>query len=75
YQGKNQQAYDMATAVVNSGIYDLESDYATTWRKETENGKESLFEIQARGDVVAHGVQQYSETQGARGTGGWGWGF
>ncbi|WP_413533989.1 RagB/SusD family nutrient uptake outer membrane protein [Empedobacter brevis] len=75
YQGKNQQAYDMATTVVNSGIYDLESDYATTWRKETENGKESLFEIQARGDAVAHGVQQYSETQGARGTGGWGWGF
>lgn len=65
----------MATTVVNSGIYDLESDYATTWRKETENGKESLFEIQARGDAVAHGVQQYSETQGARGTGGWGWGF
>jgi len=58
YQGKNQQAYDMATTVVNSGIYDLESDYATTWRKETENGKESLFEIQARGDAVAHGVQQ-----------------
>ncbi|WP_334127156.1 RagB/SusD family nutrient uptake outer membrane protein [Empedobacter brevis] len=75
YQAKNQQAYDMATTVVNSGIYDLESDYATTWRKETENGKESLFEIQARGDAVAHGVQQYSETQGARGTGGWGWGF
>ncbi len=75
YQGKNQQAYDMATTVVNSSIYDLESDYATTWRKETENGKESLFEIQARGDAVAHGVQQYSETQGARGTGGWGWGF
>lgn len=75
YQGKNQQAYDMATTVVNSGIYDLESDYATTWRVVSENGKESVFEIQARGDAVAHGVQQYSETQGARGTGGWGWGF
>ncbi|SFN08975.1 Starch-binding associating with outer membrane [Algoriella xinjiangensis] len=75
YQGKNQQAYDMATTVINSGQYDLEADYATTWRVETENGKESLFEIQARGTAVAHGVQQYSETQGARGTGGWGWGF
>ena len=75
YQGKNQQAYDMASTVINSGQYDLEADYATTWRKETENGKESLFEIQGRGDAVAHGIQQYSETQGARGTGGWGWGF
>ncbi len=36
---------------------------------------ESLFEVQARGQSVAHGVQQYSQTQGARGTGGWGWGF
>lgn len=75
YQGKNQQAYDMATTVINSGQYDLEADYATTWRVETENGKESLFEIQGRGDAVAHGIQQYSETQGARGTSGWGWGF
>ena len=75
YQGKNQQAYDMASTVINSGQYDLEADYATTWRKETENGKESLFEIQGRGDAVAHGIQQYSETQGARGTSGWGWGF
>lgn len=75
YEQKYQQAYDMATTVVNSGQYDLESDYATTWRVETENGKESLFEIQARGDAIAHGVQQYSQTQGARGTGGWGWGF
>lgn len=75
YQGKNQQAYDMATTVVNSGQYGLEADYATTWRVETENGTESLFEIQARGKSIAHGVHQYSQTQGARGTGGWGWGF
>lgn len=75
YQGKNQQAYEMASTVVNSGIYNLESDYATTWRASTENGVESLFEIQARGQAIAHGVHQYSETQGARGTGGWGWGF
>ena len=75
YEQKYQQAYDMASTVVNSGQYDLEADYATTWRASTENGKESLFEIQGRGDAVAHGVQQYSETQGVRGTGGWGWGF
>ncbi len=75
YQAKYQQAYDLASTVINSGQYDLETDYATTWRVETENGKESLFEIQARGKATAHGVHQYSQTQGARGTGGWGWGF
>lgn len=75
YEKKYQQAYDMATTVVNSGQYNLEPNYATTWRAETENGQESIFEIQARGVAPAHGVQQYSETQGARGTSGWGWGF
>lgn len=75
YQKKWQQAYDYATTVINSGIYDLEEDYAVIWRASAENGVESLFEIQARGESVAHGVQQYSETQGARGDTGWGWGF
>jgi hypothetical protein len=75
YQGKNQQAYDMAKTVIGSGQYGLEADYAKIWREETENGTESLFEFQARGEAIAHGVQQYSQTQGARGTTGWGWGF
>lgn len=75
YEEKWQKAYDMAGNVINSGQYGLESDYAKIWRKEGENGIESLFEVQARGESVAHGVQQYSQTQGARGTGGWGWGF
>lgn len=60
---------------MTSGQYGLESDYAKIWRVAGENGVESLFEVQARGQSVAHGVQQYSQTQGARGTGGWGWGF
>ncbi len=75
YQEKWQDAYDMAGNVMNSGQYGLEADYANTWRESSENGIESLFEVQARGESVAHGVQQYSETQGARGSGGWGWGF
>ena len=75
YQENYQAAYDMTTAVMNQGIYDLEADYATIWRESTENGVESLFEVQARGDEIAHGVNQYSQTQGARGAGGWGWGF
>lgn len=75
YEGKWQQAYDMANTVITSGEYGLESDYAVLWRLSSENGTESIFEVQARGEVVAHGVQQYTQTQGARGTSGWGWGF
>jgi hypothetical protein len=75
YQGKWQEAYDMANAVITSGEYGLESDYAVLWRVSSENGTESIFEVQARGENVAHGVQQYTQTQGARGTSGWGWGF
>ena len=75
YEEKWQQAADMANTVISSGQYALEPDYAIIWREAGENGSESLFEIQARGEIVAHGVQQYSLTQGARGPGGWGWGF
>jgi len=75
YEEKWQQAYDMAGQVMSSGEYGLEDDYAKIWRLAGENGIESLFEVQARGDAIAHGVNQYSQTQGARGTGGWGWGF
>lgn len=75
YQEKWQQAADMANNVISSGQYGLLPDYAVIWRAEGENTIESLFEIQARGEIPAHGVQQYSATQGARGPGGWGWGF
>ena len=75
YQEDYTQALEYADAVINSGEYGLEADYAEIWREYTENGVESIFEIQARGEAIAHGVQQYSETQGARGSGGWGWGF
>ena len=75
YQEKWQEAKEMAETVINSGEYGLEADYATVWRASTENGIESIFEIQGRGEIIAHGVQQYSTTQGARGPGGWGWGF
>ena len=76
YQEKWQESYDYATTIVNSGIYALESDYAVVWRASAENGVESLFEIQARGEAIAHGVNQYSQTQGSRGgTANIGWGF
>ncbi|MAN26945.1 MULTISPECIES: RagB/SusD family nutrient uptake outer membrane protein [Mesonia] len=75
YQKEYTEALQYANAVINSGEYGLETDYAEIWREYTENGTESIFEIQARGEAIAHGVNQYSQTQGARGTSGWGWGF
>ncbi|MFD1164880.1 RagB/SusD family nutrient uptake outer membrane protein [Sphingobacterium daejeonense] len=76
YQGEWQQAYDMAQAVISSGEYALEPNYEKIWRLEGENGSESIFEVQARGSSIAHGIQQYSQTQGPRGgAAGIGWGF
>jgi hypothetical protein len=75
YQEEWQNAYDYAMDVFNSDEYILESDYSVLWRESSENGDESIFEFQARGESTAHGIQQYSQTQGARGTTGWGWGF
>ncbi len=75
YEKKWQKSYDYADSVITSGQYSLEPDYSVLWRASSENGVESIFEFQARGESVAHGVQQYSQTQGARGTTGWGWGF
>lgn len=77
YQGKWQEAYDNANEVITSSEYgyDLMPDYRDIWKVTGENKEESLFEFQARGEAPAHGIQQYSETQGARGETGWGWGF
>ena len=75
YEKEWQKAYDMAENVINSGEYGLHPNYEELWRASTENGIESIFEVQARGESIAHGVQQYSQTQGARGADGWGWGY
>lgn len=75
YQEDWTQTKQYADAVIGSGEYGLEPNYEDVWREYTENGIESIFEIQGRGEPIAHGVQQYSSTQGARGTSGWGWGF
>jgi len=55
--------------------YDLAADYATIWREVGEDNIESIFEIRGYGGNPSQGVAGYCYTQGARGTGGWGWGF
>jgi hypothetical protein len=72
YQKKWQNVIDNCNLV--SG-YSLTSNYATLFQLTGENNNESIFEIQGVGATPAKGIQGYSATQGARGAGGWGWGF
>jgi hypothetical protein len=54
--------------------YSLVPNYASMFRLAGENDAESIFEIQG-GFNSSKGIAGYSNTQGARGAGGWGWGF
>jgi hypothetical protein len=55
--------------------YSIVPDYASMYQLPGENGSESIFEINGVGSVPIKGIEGYSNTQGARGAGGWGWGF
>lgn len=76
YQGGDnwQQIYDLTNQVMGLG-YSLTPEYEDIWKEIGENNSESIFEIQARGETPNKGIEGYYETQGARGAGGWGWGF
>lgn len=75
YQNKWPEVYSLTNEIIASGEYGLTTNYEDIWKEIGENNTESIFEIQSRGETPAAGVQGYSATQGARGTGGWGWGF
>ncbi|WP_420151018.1 RagB/SusD family nutrient uptake outer membrane protein [Spirosoma sp.] len=75
YQMKWDVVQRLTDEIIASGQYSLHPDYRELWRESTENGVESIFEIQGKGTTPARGVQGYFESQGARGDGGWGWGF
>jgi starch-binding outer membrane protein, SusD/RagB family len=79
YQKNWAQSQAMADAVIGSTIYSLEPDYAVLWRQSSENGRESLFEIQGQNGNEGWGIGGYFTHQGVRGTdvdGGYGgWGF
>lgn len=72
YQENWQKVVDNCNLVAG---YSIVSDYASMYRLAGENDAESIFEIQGTGSVPAKGISGYSNTQGARGAGGWGWGF
>ncbi|GGH17686.1 RagB/SusD family nutrient uptake outer membrane protein [Sphingobacterium alkalisoli] len=71
------EALASANAVINSGIYDLSVPYNMIFREESENSKESIFEIQALADGVQNFGVTYASRQGVRGSGQWdlGWGW
>jgi len=71
------EALNSAQAVINSGVYDLSVPYNMIFREESENSKESIFEIQAYHDGVQNFGVTYASRQGVRGSGQWdlGWGF
>ena len=75
YQNKWQTVLDLTNDIIRSGEYSLTPNYEDIWKETGENNQESIFEIQAKGDLPSVGVDKYSLTQGARGQGGWGWGF
>jgi SusD family/Starch-binding associating with outer membrane len=72
YQQKWQQVVDNCNLVTG---YSLVPDYASMYKLEGEFNAESIFEIGGVGSIPAKGIEGYSVTQGARGSGGWGWGF
>ncbi len=72
YQKNWQKALDHANLVTG---YGLTEDFGDIYKISGENNQESIFEIQGTGGPGEPGIQQYSQTQGARGAGGWGWGF
>ncbi|WP_042721411.1 RagB/SusD family nutrient uptake outer membrane protein [Flavobacterium sp. B17] len=72
YQKKWQQVIDNCNLVTG---YSLTPDFAEIYKITGENNEESIFEIQGKGGLNLPGIQQYSQVQGARGAGGWGWGF
>ncbi len=72
YQKNWQKVVDNCNLVTG---YSLVSDYSSQYKLAGENDAESIFEISGTGSTPAKGIQGYSACQGARGAGGWGWGF
>ena len=81
YRKNWQQVATLTQEVINSGQYNLASDYTTLWRQVGDNNIESVFEVQTgqfnNSDLS---IQNYCTWQGPRvgGKGGWtdlGFGF
>ncbi|PQA59244.1 RagB/SusD family nutrient uptake outer membrane protein [Siphonobacter curvatus] len=72
-----KELYDLTDVIAKSGQYALTDNYAAIQEGESENNKESLFEIQFAESNVTWGIQRSgtnnNQIQNNRNT--WGWGF
>ncbi|UYQ91881.1 RagB/SusD family nutrient uptake outer membrane protein [Chitinophaga horti] len=74
YRRNWQMAFDMAQAVINSGLYDTLPNYANIWRVAGANSSESLFEVQTGTNAACNAaINIYSVSQGPRAGGKRGW--
>lgn len=66
-----------AQACINTGLYDLSVPYNMIFREESENSRESVFEIQALFNQNQDFGITWASRQGVRGAGEWnlGWGW
>lgn len=76
FQQDFTSAEEYAMQVINSGEYDLETDFYNANGPGGEHGVESVFEVGAVATAGSNnGGNQYANTQGVRGTPNRGWGF
>ncbi|WP_299176765.1 RagB/SusD family nutrient uptake outer membrane protein [uncultured Chryseobacterium sp.] len=77
YQQNWNDALTKAELVINSGIYQLEADYAKLFSEEGDDSKEVVWEVQFARIAGVNYSNNYWESQGVRGSGAWdlGWGF
>ncbi|MEO6721124.1 MAG: RagB/SusD family nutrient uptake outer membrane protein [Ferruginibacter sp.] len=71
-----QKAYNLSLDVINSGKYDLATDYATVFRETGANNIESVFEVQTGPSKGPTGTcdaisPNFSNFQGPRAKGAW----
>lgn len=73
YEKKWQDVVDQCDLVTG---YSLNPSFSDIYRNPAENGPEVIFQIEGKGGPDQPGIQQYSQVQAPRGSGGiGGWGF
>ncbi len=72
YQQHWDEAQTFAEQVINSGAYELESDFSNVWSVHNPNGSESIFEIQHNYDDVFYVGNALPVITRSRADGGWG---
>jgi hypothetical protein len=69
----------LASEVINSKLYDLNTPFNKIFREEGENCSESVWELQCTSTPEQPGTNdigsQYCQVQGCRGAGDWNWGW